>query len=104
MGIGDWGLGIGEYGGIGLEIKNHTWINGSWSYNTVQTREELTGNYTLFINDLIDLVPEGISGAIYTQVTDVEGEINGLITYDRNLTKIYDSIKEVNKKLIDKLS
>ena len=95
---------IGEYGGIGLEIKNHTWINGSWSYNTVDTREELTGNYTLFINNLINMVPEGISAAIYTQVTDVEGEINGLITYDRYLTKIYDTIKEVNKKLIDTLS
>ena len=95
---------IGEYGGIGLEIKNHTWINGSWSYNTVDTREELTGNYTLFINNLIDLVPEGISAAIYTQVTDVEGEINGLMTYDRNLTKIFDAIKEVNKKLIGTLS
>ena len=50
------------------------------------------------------MVPEGISAAIYTQVTDVEGEINGLITYDRYLTKIYDTIKEVNKKLIDTLS
>ena len=91
---------IGEYGGLGLEIKNHTWKKDNWSYNTVKTKEELTGNYTLFIEKLIELIPQGISSAIYTQVTDVEGEINGLITYDRKEIKVFDSIKEKNEKLI----
>ena len=70
----------------------------------MKDKAELIKTFVSYIDELINLVPDGISGAIYTQVTDVEGEINGLITYDRNLTKIYDSIKEVNKKLIDKLS
>ena len=95
---------IGEFGGLGLEIKNHTWKDNNWSYYMVKSKEELTGNYTLYINKLKDeLVPQGISAAIYTQVTDVEGEINGLITYDRFDVKIYDSIKKVNEELIASL-
>ena len=95
---------VGEYGGLGLEIKNHTWKDDNWSYNQVYSKEELTGNYTLYIETLIDLAKQGISAAIYTQVTDVEGEINGLMTYDRNETKIFDSIKEVNERLFASLS
>ena len=64
----------------------------------------MTGNYTMYINRLKDeLVPQGISAAIYTQVTDCEGEINGLMTYDRFEVKIYDSIKKVNEELIASL-
>ena len=95
---------VGEYGGLGLEIKNHTWKDDNWSYNQVYSKEELTGNYTLYIETLIDLAKLGISAAIYTQVTDVEGEINGLMTYDRNETKVFDRIKEVNERLIASLS
>ena len=95
---------IGEFGGLGLEIKNHTWKDNNWSYYTVKNEEELTGNYTMYINRLKDeLVPQGISAAIYTQVTDCEGEINGLMTYDRFEVKIYDSIKKVNEELIASL-
>ena len=95
---------IGEFGGLGLEIKNHTWKDENWSYYIVHSKEELTGNYTEYVNTLMNLSKEGISAAIYTQVTDVEGEINGLMTYDRYDVKIFDSIKEVNKKLIESLS
>ena len=95
---------IGEFGGLGLEIKNHTWKDNNWSYYTVKNKEELTGNYTMYINKIKDeLVPQGISAAIYTQVTDCEGEINGLMTYDRFEVKIYDSIKKVNEDLIASL-
>ncbi len=95
---------IGEFGGLGLEIKNHTWKDENWSYYIVHSKEELTGTYTEYVNTLMNLSKEGISAAIYTQVTDVEGEINGLMTYDRYDVKIFDSIKEVNKKLIESLS
>ena len=96
---------IGEFGGLGLEIKNHTWNENNWSYYMVNSKEELTGNYTKYINETLryDLVPQGISAAIYTQVTDCEGEINGLITYDRYEVKIYDTIKQVNEDLIASL-
>ncbi|MBR4261387.1 MAG: beta-galactosidase, partial [Clostridia bacterium] len=95
---------IGEFGGLGLEIKNHTWKDNNWSYYMVKNEEELTGNYTVYINRIKDeLVSQGISAAIYTQVTDCEGEINGLMTYDRFDIKIYDSIKKVNEELIASL-
>ena len=64
----------------------------------------MTNRYIEFIENLYNLIEGGISAAIYTQTTDVEGEINGLMTYDRNETKIFDVIKEYHQKLIDKLS
>ena len=94
---------IGEYGGLGLEIKNHTWKDNNWGYQVLNDKIELTNRYIEFIDTLISLVPEGISAAIYTQTTDVEGEINGLMTYDRNETKVYDVIKDHNKRLIASL-
>ena len=95
---------IGEYGGLGLEIKNHTWKDDNWGYQVLNDKIELTNRYIEFIENLYNLIEGGISAAIYTQTTDVEGEINGLMTYDRNETKIFDVIKEYHQKLIDKLS
>ena len=95
---------IGEYGGLGLEIKNHTWKEDNWGYQVLNDKIELTNRYIEYIDNLIDLVPQGISAAIYTQTTDVESEMNGLMTYDRNETKIYDVIKECHEKLISSLT
>ena len=95
---------IGEYGGLGLEIKNHTWKGDNWGYEVLPDKIELTNRYIEFINMLFDMVPKGISGAIYTQTTDVEGEINGLMTYDRYDTKIFDVIKDYHERLIATLS
>ena len=95
---------IGEYGGLGLEIKGHTWKDDNWGYEVLKDKIEVTNRYIEFINMLIDLIPQGISAGIYTQTTDVEGEINGLMTYDRNETKVYDAIREYNKKVIDSLT
>ena len=95
---------IGEYGGLGLEIKNHTWKDDNWGYAVLNDKIELTNRYIEYIEDLIILVPQGISGAIYTQTTDCESEINGLMTYDRAELKVYDVIKEYNKKVIESLS
>ena len=95
---------IGEYGGLGLEIKNHTWKDDNWGYEVLPDKIELTNRYIEFINMLFDMVPKGISGAIYTQTTDVEGEINGLMTYDRYDTKIFDVIKDYHERLIATLS
>ena len=95
---------IGEYGGLGLEIKNHTWKEDNWGYQVLNDKIELTNRYIEYIENLIDLIPQGISAAIYTQTTDVESEMNGLMTYDRNETKIYDVIKECHEKLISSLT
>jgi hypothetical protein len=71
---------IGEYGGIALPVKDHTWVKG-WGYQVVRTPDELVAKYK-FLTDQINDAP-GISGFVYTQLTDVEQELNGLMTYDR---------------------
>ena len=95
---------IGEYGGIPLEIKNHTWEDDNFGYIVLNDEEELTETYEEYINKLIELIKTGVSAAIYTQITDVEGEVNGLITYDREVVKIFEErVKAANKKIIESL-
>ena len=96
---------LGEYGGVALDIKGHTWKDNNWGYTNVYSKEELTYYYKNYTQILINLVDKGFSAAIYTQTTDVEGEINGLITYDREEVKIFENeIKTANKKLIESLN
>ena len=93
---------IGEYGGLGLEIHNHTWKKNNWGYVKLNSKEEVTQKYEEYIEYLINFSKNWTSGAIYTQTTDVEIEINGLITYDREEMKIYeDRIKAANNKIIE---
>jgi len=95
---------LGEYGGLALEIKNHTWEGDNWGYEELIDKDELTYYYKEFIDMLIDYVKTGFSAAIFTQTTDVETEINGLITYDREVIKINENeITKYNKKVIDSL-
>ena len=95
---------LGEYGGLGLDIKGHTWKEDNWGYAVFETKEEVTKRYVEYINDLIKFIDRGFSAAIYTQTTDVESEINGLITYDREEIKVIEEdIKAANEKLIDSL-
>ena len=92
---------IGEYGGLGLEVYNHTWKKNNWGYVKLKSKEEVTEKYVEFIDEIINLIKNGTSAAIYTQTTDVEIEINGLITYDRAEMKIdEEKIKEANFKLL----
>ena len=94
---------LGEFGGLGLDIKGHTWKDDNWGYKTMKTKEEVTEKYEEYINMIINSF-KGFSAAIYTQTTDVEIEINGLITYDREQIKVIeDRIKAVNEKIINSL-
>ncbi|AQQ08666.1 Beta-galactosidase [Sedimentisphaera cyanobacteriorum] len=78
----------GEYGGIGMRVEGHMWEEDSWSYTMAETGEELERIYDSYIQTLVQYREDpGYSGAVYTQITDVEGEINGLITYDRKVVK-----------------
>lgn len=81
---------LGEFGGLGLPIADHTWQDeANWGYRSFETREALTDAYVELINNLRPLiVSDGLSGAIYTQTTDVEIEVNGLMTYDRKVLKM----------------
>jgi hypothetical protein len=79
---------LGEFGGLGLPLDGHLWWNKrNWGYRTYKTTEELRENYARLITQLRPLKDAGLAAAIYTQTTDVEGEVNGLLTYDRAVIK-----------------
>ena len=82
---------VGEFGGHGYPIKEHLWDPDArnWGYGDLpKTKEEYVDRYVESINRLNTLRKEGIAGGVYTQTTDVEGEINGLLSYDRKVIKI----------------
>ncbi|MFY9150375.1 MAG: sugar-binding domain-containing protein [Prolixibacteraceae bacterium] len=97
---------IGEYGGIGYPVKDHLWNPAmrNWGYQTYQSADELLQNYKSKFNQIVEMKKtKGLSAAVYTQTTDVEGEINGLITYDREVIKIpVDSLRVLHSKLFEK--
>ena len=75
---------LGEFGGLGLPLEGHTWKQkGSWGYRNLKNKEELQNAYESLIEKLMLLKMKGLSAAVYTQTTDVEVEVNGLMTYDR---------------------
>ena len=81
---------LGEFGGLGLPVHGHTWQSEkNWGYRSFTNAEALTTAYVDLVARLFPLIDEkGLSAAIYTQTTDVEVEINGLMTYDRELVKM----------------
>jgi beta-galactosidase/beta-glucuronidase len=82
-------LGLSEFGGIGLKVANHRWKRGfAFTYRMEGSPAELTEQYLTRLARLRDLVQRGLSQAIYTQLTDVENELNGLLTYDREVEKL----------------
>lgn len=81
---------LGEFGGLGLPIKGHTWQEEkNWGYRSFTTTEDLTDACLALLDRLHPLTgTRGLSAAVYTQTTDVEIEVNGLMTYDREVVKI----------------
>ena len=96
---------LGEFGGIGLPVEGHLWQSDkNWGYVKYQSGKEVTDKYESFADMLIGLIDEGCSAAVYTQTTDVEGEVNGLMTYDRKVTKQDESrLRSINKRIIGSL-
>ena len=92
---------LGEYGGLGLPLEGHTWQNkANWGYQSFKGADSLFIQYSKFVGMLEEFIPRGLSAAIYTQVSDVEGEVNGLMTYDRKVIKMpIENLNKVNSKL-----
>ncbi len=79
---------LGEFGGLGLGIDGHTWTAKHWGYRGTAGRDDLTRRYQNLLRAVYGLREfQGLSAAIYTQITDVETECNGLLTYDRAIIK-----------------
>ena len=97
---------VGEFGGHGLPIANHLWDHDreNWGYGGLpKNAEEYKERYLESIRLLAELQLQGISAGVYTQTTDVEGEINGLVTYDRKSIKIpTDELKRIHQVLFPK--
>ena len=92
---------LGEYGGIGLVLEDHLWEKDrNWGYVQYKTSKEATDAYIKMIETLKTLIPNAYSGAVYTQTTDVEVEVNGLMTYDRKVIKLEeDRIRKANLEI-----
>jgi hypothetical protein len=96
---------LGEYGGIGLPLEGHLWRQErNWGYVQFKNTSEVTAQYVKYAQELKDMVKRGFSAAVYTQTTDVEGEVNGLMTYDRKEVKIKEAdVRKDNQDVINEL-
>ena len=96
---------VGEFGGHGLPVAGHLWdaSAGNWGYGGLpRDREEYLARYRESVRRLVDLKRKGIAAGVYTQTSDVEGEINGLVTYDRAEVKIpAEQLRELHEPLFD---
>ncbi len=97
---------LGEYGGIGLAMEGHLWnTDKNWGYVQFKNSKEVTDEYVKYAESLLKFIKSGFSAAVYTQTTDVEGEINGLMTYDRKVIKIDEArVREMNQKICNSLN
>ena len=92
---------LGEFGGLGLPLEGHTWVSeDNWGYRKYSTEAELHAAYEDLLQKLEPMVRDGLAAAIYTQTTDVEIEVNGLMTYDRAVVKFDpDWMARINRQL-----
>ena len=103
---------LGEFGGLGCRIAGHLWTEKAWGYGATggaaaaaNGTKAVEARYVVLMGRIAELAAQGLGGAVYTQTTDVEAEVNGLMTYDRKVLKfdpailrtaherIYDSLK-----------
>jgi hypothetical protein len=91
---------LGEFGGLGLPVEDHLWgKEKNWGYRVMKDKAELTKKYERLLAGVYQYKDKpGLSAAVYTQLTDVESEVNGLLTYDRAVVKVdLDRVAAVNK-------
>lgn len=93
---------LGEFGGLGLPVDGHTWQEKNWGYQSFKSNDSLFKRYQSLTVKLEELIKAGLSAAVYTQTTDVEGEVNGFMTYDRKVFKMpIEKLKADNEKLYE---
>lgn len=92
-----------EYGGYSQRIEGHSFCSQVYGYRIYETKEELTEGYKELIKrDIIEGIPMGLSGTVYTQVSDVEEEVNGLLTYDRDRVKVEEeTVRQLNREIYE---
>ena len=93
---------LSEFGGYSFKIDGHTFNDKLFGYRIYKSKESLTKAYKkLFEKVIIPQIKTGLSATVYTEVSDVEDELNGLLTYDREVLKIdKKTLKEINEKVV----
>lgn len=95
---------LSEFGGYSYRTEGHVFNNDNeYGYKSFKSREEFEDAFVaLYENEIIPAIKKGLCGTVYTQVSDVEDEINGLITYDRKVLKVDEArVSEMSKKLFE---
>lgn len=94
-------IALTEYGGYSLAVDGHIWGEKPFGYRQYETPEELLAAFTALHHDELEpAVREGLAATVYTQVSDVEDEVNGLVTYDRKVVKFpVKAVKAINDRL-----
>jgi hypothetical protein len=83
-----------------LPVDEHTWQQKNWGYQSFKSNDSLFMRYEGMNKRLAELIKQGLSAAVYTQTTDVEGEVNGFMTYDRKVMKMpIDRLRASNETL-----
>lgn len=97
---------LGEYGGIGLALVGHLWQpDRNWGYVQFKNSKEVTDEYVKFGNELLKYIKQGFTAAVYTQTTDVEIEVNGVMTYDRKVMKMDEKrLRKMNDEIVNSLN
>ncbi|MFD0792052.1 sugar-binding domain-containing protein [Mucilaginibacter litoreus] len=93
---------VGEFGGIGVPVEKHMWdeMKGGWGYDGTKGPLQMQVQYAEMADSLRQLEKLGLTGSIYTQPFDVETELNGLMTYDREIIKLPAAIiRNINSKV-----
>lgn len=92
---------LSEFGGYSMKIEGHTFNNKMFGYKIFKSKSSLTNAYKhLYNRVIIPQIKDGLCAAVYTQLTDVEDELNGLLTYDRKACKIdINVLKEINERV-----
>lgn len=92
---------LSEFGGFSYRVNGHTFNNKMFGYKIYNSPESLAKAYKkTFEKVIIPQISKGLSATVYTQLTDVEDELNGLLTYDRKVVKIsVDILKKINERV-----
>ena len=94
---------LSEFGGYNLRVDGHSWTNVDFGYKKLRDADALLTAYeALFDTQVLPAIPKGLCATVYTQLTDVEDELNGLLTYDRAVCKLpAEAVRALNRVIAE---
>ena len=94
---------LSEFGGYNLRLDGHCFNDTDYGYKKLPNQQALWAAYEkLFENEILPAIPKGLCATVYTQLTDVEDELNGVMTYDRRVIKLpKEKVRALNRKVFE---